>query len=423
MKTAMLKNVSWVFASKCISMLAFMVTDTLIARLLGKNQYGEWAFFYSVINAAFYFCWFGLNQSSKVFVSKENTLFGQQNVVSTSLICRIIFSAIFTIIFFLICRPLAELLGYPQKYSNLYSLLVVGTVIVLGNSLIEFSKQLSTGMADFKNFFIYSVLEFFLIMFFVCVFLYKNRNVISAAEGYAAGYAAAACIALFFIIRKHGMPHTDFHLMVRIFKYALPLVLLNIGGLLMVEMDTFMLGVISTNDQVAIYSIAKSLTSKASQINYSITCGTIQDFSVITKANCSQKKNSFKHIAKINFIITSFICLAFIIFSPFAIKIIYGREYTDAAYVIWTLIPYYFCLSISNLYSNFLDFQEKAKQRLWCYIATIVINLILNYLLIPQYGAYGAAAASGAALVPYTILLIALSNKVFKQISITSESY
>lgn len=409
----MLKNISWVFVSKCISMGAFFIADMFIARRLGKTQYGEWAFFYSIITAAFYFCWFGLNQSSKVYVSKEKSFVRQKDVVNTSLICRILFSSLFSLIVLLLAEPLSMTFGYPNKYPNLYALLIVGSAIVFGNSIAEYSKQLFMGLSDFKSFFFCNTIEFALLMFSVIIALTMNNDIVNVAKGYAVSYAITSCITIFYLLRKYQKLHVDFQLAFQIFKYALPLALLSLGGLLMVEMDTFMLGFISTNEQVAVYSIAKSLTSKASQVNYSITCGTIQEFSNITAENCSAKKAAFNKVVKFNLIVTSLICLAFVIFSPLAIKMIYGDEYSDVALVIWMLIPYYFLLSISNLYSNFLDFQKKANIRLWCYVITIAMNFVLNFCLIPRYGAHGAAIASGIALIPYTVLLILLSYHIF----------
>lgn len=412
----MIKNVSWVFASKCVAMLAFLITDMCIARALGKTQYGEWAFFYAIITTAFYLCWFGIDQSSKVFVSKERELSKQKEVVNASLVCRILFSTVFAVVFFLIRKPVAEILGYPEKYENLFMLLSIGVIIVFGNSIVEYAKQLHMGLAKFKNFFVCNVLEFLAVMIFVVAGVIIKNDVISVAKGYALGYVVAAGVALVLILKSYMQRGVNFVICHSVFKYALPLALLGMGGLIMAEMDTFMLGIMSTSEQVAVYAIGKSLTSKVSQVNYSITCGTIQEFSNINANDFADKRKKFGKVVKVNLIVTSVICMGFILFSPLAIKIIYGSQYEETASIIWALLPYYFCLSISNLYSNFLDFQRKAKQRLACYVGTIVINLVLNYCMIPMYGAYGAAIASGIALIPYTILLIVLSNRVFEQL-------
>lgn len=55
-----------------------------------------------------------------------------------------------------------------------------------------------------------------------------------------------------------------------------------------------------------------------------------------------------------------------------------------------------------------------AKIRALWFISVIVINFSLNYLLIPKYGATGAAVATIASIIPYTIYCIYDVWKIFK---------
>lgn len=48
-----------------------------------------------------------------------------------------------------------------------------------------------------------------------------------------------------------------------------------LGGLVLVEMDTFMLGLFCPKQQVSVYSIAKQLISKATNVNMAVWTGTI----------------------------------------------------------------------------------------------------------------------------------------------------
>ena len=91
------------------------------------------------------------------------------------------------------------------------------------------------------------------------------------------------------------------------------------------------------------------------------------------------------------------------LFSTIAVSVFYGIEYKMAGVVMRFLIPYYALYSISNFYGSFLDFRQQAKFRSICFISVIVINLTLNYLLIPIYGAEGAAIATDISLIPYTL--------------------
>ena len=150
-------------------------------------------------------------------------------------------------------------------------------------------------------------------------------------------------------------------------KYALPIALISLGGLVLVEMDTFMLGILSTKEQVSIYSIAKQLCSKATHINYAIVVGTMTSFSVIKRENVQEKKKKFYKISKINFAITLLIAILFWAFTKPIIGLLYGNQYLGAGNVIKMLLPYYILYGVSNYYASFLDFQQKLSLEVCLY--------------------------------------------------------
>ena len=83
-------------------------------------------------------------------------------------------------------------------------------------------------------------------------------------------------------------------------KYAIPLVLTSLGGLVLMEMDTFMLGLFCSKEQVSVYSIAKQLVSKATNVNMAIWTGTVASLAMITKENFIDKKNKFQKVNRLN---------------------------------------------------------------------------------------------------------------------------
>lgn len=127
-----------------------------------------------------------------------------------------------------------------------------------------------------------------------------------------------------------------------------------------------------------------------------------------------RKKNKFKKVSLFNNAVSIFICLCFALFGGIAIRLIYGKEYIDAGNVLYLLIPYYFLSCMASFYANFLDFMGYAKMRALWYISVIVINLTLNYLLIPKYGAVGAAIATIVSILPYVSYCVYAVKKIFQ---------
>ena len=200
----------------------------------------------------------------------------------------------------------------------------------------------------------------------------------------------------------------------KIIRYALPIAAMGMGGAILLEMDVFMLGVMSTKEQLSVYSIAKQWCTKAIHVNQILITGVMTTFSVLNNANIVEKYVKFKKVSLVNVVITVIAMLAMIFVLPHILIILYGAEYREVIPVLKMLTFYYGLYGVSTFYATFLDFQNKAKTRSLYYFSIIIINLLLNFLLIPKYGAKGATISTIVSLIPYTICVYVESSKCLK---------
>jgi O-antigen/teichoic acid export membrane protein len=73
-------------------------------------------------------------------------------------------------------------------------------------------------------------------------------------------------------------------------------------------------------------------------------------------------------------------------------------------------------MGMSIILSSFLDYIGKAKKRAYNISVTIILNIGLNIILIPRYGATGAAIATSVSYLPYVILNWLEVRKIFIKI-------
>ena len=419
------KNTLWTIIGKAIAMVAYFGLDIIIARDLGaENGYAEWAFFVSIITMGFYISWFGINSSTKIYLAKQIDKKSRDNCISAGLFLRTILSLIVAIIIIFCYKKLAYLFGYPVKYPHLDRLILLGAAMVFLNDFTEFFKEICMGLSKFHILCFFITVEYGGYLIFGTLFV----KMFHKSYGVAYGYIATGIIVMVFgmiFLRKIEYKKTKVNfeykiLCKEIFKYALPIMIIMIGGLVLVEMDTFMLGLLCKNPlEVANYSIAKQICSKATHVNYSIAVGTMTSFAIVDCGNFKSKLSKFKKINLLNFLVAIFIGGMMILFAKTVISFLYGTEFTGASIIVNYLTLYYFLYSISNLLSTFLDFQNKAKIRSICYSSVVLINFILNYLLIPILGGRGAAIATVISLIPYTILVIVLTIRQWLQLRST----
>lgn len=406
-----LKNISFSLIGKIIAMILWLCFDIMAVRVLSVKEYAEWAFFYSILTMCFYFGWLGINSSTKVNISHENPVI-LKNSIYTSLIIRLACSIFLVIAMIIIMPRVSYILGYPEKYENLRSLLLILPVIVFFNSITEYNKELFMGVESFLNVFIVTVTEFAGFFIFGYVMLKMRNDNIGLAYACLIGEMFSALVGVCLILSNYPLERKiviDKKLVSKIIKYAIPIAFLSWGGLILMEMDTFMLGVLSDAQNISSYSIAKNICAKATHVNYALTVGVMTSFAVIEE-DYSHKKKMFRKASYMNIMTAFAVAACLYIMANMLIFILYGSKYPNAGRLIRILTIYYILYAISNYYNSFLDFRNKAGTRCIFYLSVIVINLVFNYLWIPTYGADGAAMATILSLVPYTIMVILQTN-------------
>jgi O-antigen/teichoic acid export membrane protein len=96
--------------------------------------------------------------------------------------------------------------------------------------------------------------------------------------------------------------------------------------------------------------------------------------------------------------------LGILLFSGFLIPLIFGAKYAGAVFPLQILTIFLVSRSFLIFLNQFLDYQGLAKKRFFNSLISMVLNIILNMLLIPKYGAVGASIATSIAYTPYVIL-------------------
>lgn len=414
----MIKNTFYAMLAKAVALIGYMGLDIYIARMLNVNGYAEWAFFYSIANMLFCIGGLGINSSSKVFISKQDSFEGKKKSYTIAFKLRLVCSVSVAAIFILIAYFIRNLYTFSDKYPNMDDMLMLGGGMFLFFSIAEFYKETSIGLEKYQALFWYTFFEYagYIIGVIICLSVYANP--VSVPIGYIIGgiivFIAGICLGKKELFIKEADTKKAKATAQKIMRYALPIALMGMGGAILLEMDVFMLGVMSTKEQLSVYSIAKQWCNKAIHVNQILITGVMTSFAILNSENIVEKYEKFKKVSLLNTIVTVSVMLAMIFILPYVLLWLYGEEYKEVIPVLKMLTFYYGLFGISTFYATFLDFQNKAKVRSIYYASIIVINLILNFLLIPKYGAMGATIATIVSLIPYTICVCVESIKCFK---------
>jgi O-antigen/teichoic acid export membrane protein len=175
--------------------------------------------------------------------------------------------------------------------------------------------------------------------------------------------------------------------------------------------DRVILNNLSTLSLVGLFDIG----SQIGKLINVITLGVNSAFSPWFFEQLKADKNNKKTIAEVTdkiMLLYVFVAIAISWFSPELLKLIANVSYHSA----WNVVPFIaFAFVINGFYYSFSNvfFLEKTKYLPIISFIGAIINIALNFLLIPIYGIMGAAIASLSSKLIFSAIAYRVSQKLF----------
>tara|TARA_B100000575_G_scaffold221971_1_gene182369 strand:- start:6 stop:998 length:993 start_codon:yes stop_codon:yes gene_type:complete len=284
------------------------------------------------------------------------------------------------------------------------------------------NTQSFRGLKDMLSFsfFYNSAVITFAFTFFLLAFIFFKKDILNNHQApiyaYSIGIAIAFLFSLFLWLKKSkgtGYISEKNITNKQFLNVSIPLMLAQSITFIMGWTDQFMLGAMTTPEDVGIYGVAFKYSTLAivflMSIN-SIAAPKIAEF--YANNDIQGLKKTVRHSTKMIFWITTPIVLVFIIFSKIILGFS-GEEFKLGITALFILLSGRFFSSICGPVGVVL--QMTNNQHIFQNILLIaaVFNISLNYFLIPIYGINGAAFASFASLLFWNIVMVIVVKKKF----------
>lgn len=179
--------------------------------------------------------------------------------------------------------------------------------------------------------------------------------------------------------------------------------------------DSVFIANYSTMSEVGLYSMAYKISMAFFMVTSAFALAYQPVF--FRKANeadqAAAKRNIYSiiHVASRGFILIAFLLA---LFSEDIVRLLLDNKYHDIHHLIRVLLLSHILSAIMGISSNLYYLQSKrSKLQLAVVSTSAVVNLVLNYLLVPAYGMYGAAWATVASMVILTAMHYSFSKKCF----------
>lgn len=410
------KNASWLIISRLIQMVLSFVISIITARYLGPGNYG--IINYATAYVAFFtsLCTLGINSIIvKEFVDKPEE---QGTVIGTTLFFRTISSVLSSLIIVLIVAIVDK--GEPTTIliSGLCSLSLIFQIFDTINYWFQARYQSKiTAMATLVA---YVVTSIYKIILFIL-----GKGVVWFAFATSIDYI---CLAIFLWIayKQNDGPKLKVslkkgkYLLSHSYHYILSGMMVAIYG----QTDKFMLKQMLDAANVGFYSLASS-------VNYMwvfVLAAIIDSLSptimrLHKEGNIDTFKKKNRQLYAIVIYVSIFVAICFMLFGEWAITLVYGEAYAPAASSL-KIIAWYTIFSYLGVARNaWIVCENKQKYLKYMYFSAAIINVILNYFMIPVWGQQGAALASLITQICTAMILPALIKDMRSNTKLMMEAF
>ncbi len=401
------KETLWSLATKGLAAVLFFLLNIYLGRVMGVERFGTWSFLLSALTVVVLLSYLGLNHAARAFTAQTQGSPALRWTLSRSIWLRLAISAIAALLFALLHERFAVMLGRPE----LGALFLLATPFVFLSGFVEYFKQVFSGLHRIKYHFIVNFFEFGLkiVLSVLLLSLVISLQMVILAHWLA--LLVAGAVGAYFWARFYRQPAAPGSAGNRaapssadILRYSLPLFLISIGFLILTEIDTLMLGLLADDVQVGLFAIGKQFANKLPQISLALAMGTMPAFARMDNENRAELLTKFRNILRLNSLVFLPLAAAIILFSPVVFPLLLSAEYQQAVLPLQILTIWILMSTYNIFFNQLLDYQGRARRRAVNFSITMAATVILNLLLIPRYGATGAAISTTVAYFPYLLL-------------------
>lgn len=379
-------------------------TSPIISRMLGPSNYGiasvyiTWVALFSTV--------FGLQTQSTIAIAEkdiaeEKQLQYQSSILALSLVAYILFS----IVVLLFADEITGFMGFKQ--SIIYLVLLQG----FGQYVVTFvNVKLTYEFKAFHNFILTIIVAFStlgLSLILISIFP-SDINYMGRILGQLIPYTILGlglCIYLF--IKGRLFYNKNY------WKYCIPLcipiVFHNLSNLVLNQSDRVMIQAMTGSYSAGIYSLAYSFGSVISTVWASLNNSWVPFYYEYSRKN---EFDVMRFRAKNYTELFTVLAVGFNLVYTEVYHWFAGKDYWQGTYLISIFTFGFYCMFLYSFPVNYEFFYKKTKIIAIGTITAAICNILLNCVLITQFGIYGAAVATALSYLLQFIFHYIFASKI-----------
>jgi O-antigen/teichoic acid export membrane protein len=405
------KGGSIVFVGLALELGISFFGKILMARVLGQVDYGVATLGIKALSFASAILLIGLNTGVGRYLPRFDHEADRKGVILSGLELTLPVAATTAVVLWLFADPVATTLLRAPDAVPVLRAAAVGIPFAV---LLKFSVGVVQGMEQtvpkvlIRNIFQPTVR--FVLIATVLLFGLGSLGIVWA---YTATFVAAGVAGLYYVVRHTpvAVSTSGTRIHREILRFSAPLMLMTSIMMILSNLDVFFLSYFHSAEDIGVYNVVYPLAELLTM--------TLSGFSFIFLPAFSRLHSEGQEgeMLRIYQVVTKWVLLLtlpalfyFVLFPETIIGMTFGREYTEGALALSILAVGFSVQSLVGPNMQSLTSVGETRTIMWINLAAGATNVVLNYLLIPQYTYLGAAVATS---ISYTLLNVLYSVALY----------
>lgn len=380
-------NSIWLMGDRLVRMGLGLLVGVWVARYLGPEGYGSLSFAGSYVMLFSMFALFGLD----ALVVRELVAFPDSRplIMGTSVVIR----AVTGLLAFGASLLVLAFISQDTRMTTL--------VIILGSSLLFQPFEV------IDLWFQHQVKSRYVVMARVSAFVCSaGAKVLVVVCGMGIVEIALAtaleslltAVTLLVLYRRQGGKMSSWRLSFewakRLLKHAFPLLLSGMVLMIYLRIDQVMLGLLSDKTELGLYAAAVRIAEVWYFVPTVIVSSVFPRLVELQGSDPSRFQENIQKLYNAMAFIGYVVAVPVTFIAPLVVEVLFGVTYQAAATQLSVLIWAGLFANISVARNAYLVANSMGQAMFWTTLSGAIINVVLNFVLIPTWGGLGAALAT-----------------------------
>ncbi len=402
------RGIAEAFAAQAVSAGFTLVTAVVTMRLLGPHEYGVYAIVFGFATIAGLVCDLGLSMSAARFIAERfESRSAAARVARDALALKLVLSLVVAIAIVVESGPITHLLGAGAAAWPLRVMAVATAAQAIFASAIGTLNAVRRTRVSLAAVCVESLVES--VATGAAVLLTGTAT--AAAAGRLAGYAAGALVAVVLMARTLGMQRPGPRVVSprALLRYAGAVAVVEGAFVMFTRIDSVLLGPLAGPAAAGRFDAVVRIAGLMHYPGLAVAIALAPRFAgQVSGADRALLGRTLGYLV----LLQSALVIPIAIWFGSAARFGLGGGYAACGTIALVMSPYLMLWGLAPLLTMTASYAGEARRRLPAAVATVIVNVVLDLILIPHLGAVGAAIGTDVAFAIY----IAAHVRVCRQV-------